>query len=94
MSRYKLIFFVPPSSLSTCKAAIFSAGAGRYPGLGQYTECCFQTTGQGQFRPGPTATPNIGKIGELESVVEARVETLCVGSDVARKAVDALKEYV
>lgn len=47
--------------------------------------------GTGQFRPGDTANPNIGSIGVLEEVKEARVETLCVGENVARKAVDALR---
>ncbi|KAF2433803.1 structural toxin protein RtxA [Tothia fuscella] len=90
-TRYKLIFRVPPSALSKCKEAIFAAGAGRYPGAGQYTEVCFQTTGTGQFRPGDSANPNIGKVGVLESVEEVMVETLCVGKDVAMKAVEALK---
>ena len=89
--RYKLVFFVPLTSLSACKTAIFTAGAGRYPGPGNYTECCFTTLGTGQFRPGDTANPNIGSVGVLEEVQEARVETLCVGEEVARSAVEALK---
>jgi len=36
-ARFKL---VPPSALAACKAAIFAAGAGRYPSSGNYTECC------------------------------------------------------
>jgi hypothetical protein len=91
VTRFMLIFHVPPSALATCKAAIFAAGAGRYPGQGNYTECCFTVMGTGQFRPGDTANPHIGTIGELEEVQEARVETLCVGEDVARAAVKALK---
>ncbi|KAF8854610.1 hypothetical protein BDZ45DRAFT_656372 [Acephala macrosclerotiorum] len=91
VARFKLIFYVPPSSLAVCKAAIFAAGAGRYSGPGNYTECCWTALGTGQFRPGDAAKPNIGKVGELEEVQEARVETLCLGEDVARKAVEALK---
>lgn len=90
-ARFKLVFFVPPSALVACKAAIFVAGAGRYPGPGNYTECCWTTMGTGQFRPGDTANPHIGSVGALEEVQEARVETLCLGEDVARKAVEALK---
>ncbi|KAF1982507.1 hypothetical protein K402DRAFT_340206 [Aulographum hederae CBS 113979] len=91
LPRFKLVFRVPEPALPACKAAIFSAGAGRYPG-GQYTECCFTTLGTGQFRPGDTARPHLGKVGELEEVPEARVEALCVGEDVARSAVSALKK--
>ncbi|CAG8961568.1 hypothetical protein HYFRA_00006102 [Hymenoscyphus fraxineus] len=91
VTRYKLIFFVPPSSLEACKAAIFAAGAGRYPGSGGYTECCWVAFGTGQFRPGDAANPNIGKVGKLEEVQEAKVETICCGSDIVTKAVEALK---
>lgn len=90
--RFKLIFFVPKSALQKCKDAIFTAGAGRYPGPGNYTECCWTTMGTGQFRPGDNANPNIGSKGNVEEVEnEAKVETLCVGEDVAKKAVEALK---
>lgn len=92
LARYKLVFHVPPAALDACKTAIFAAGAGRYPGSGNYTECCFTVLGTGQFRPGDAANPHIGKVGELEHVEEARVETLCVGEEVARKAVAALKK--
>lgn len=91
ITRFKLIFFVPPSALEACKTAIFAAGAGRYPGPGNYTECCWTTLGTGQFRPGNGANPNIGQVGKLEAVEEARVETLCMNEGIARKAVEALK---
>ena len=93
-ARFKLIFFVPPSALAACKAAIFAAGAGNYPGSGNYTECCWTAFGTGQFRPGRAANPNIGKVGDLEEVQEAKVETLCLGEDVVRRAVEALKRLV
>ena len=90
-ARFQLVFFVPPSALVACKAAIFAAGAGRYPGPGNYTECCWTAVGTGQFRPGDTANPHIGSVGALEEVQEVRVETLCLGEEVARKAVETLK---
>lgn len=91
-TRFKLVFYVPENALQLCKSAIFAAGAGRYPGPGNYTECCWTAMGVGQFRPGDSANPNIGSRGTLEEVKEARVETLCIGEDVARNAVDALKK--
>lgn len=90
-ARFKLVFFVPPLALEKCKAAIFAAGAGRYPGAGNYTECCWTTTGTGQFRPGDAARPHIGAVGRLEQVEEIRVETLCCGDSTVKKAVEALK---
>lgn len=91
LPRYKLVFRCPTSALSACKAAIFAAGAGRYLG-GLYTECCFTTIDTGQSRPGDKANLHLGQIGELEEVPEARVEALCIGEDIARNAVKALKE--
>ncbi|KAF2459264.1 GTP cyclohydrolase 1 type 2/Nif3 [Lineolata rhizophorae] len=91
-ARYKLVFFVPPTALPQCKSAIFAAGAGKYPGKGNYTECCFTTPGFGQFRPGPGTNPNVGEPGKLEEVGEVRCETLCVGEDVVSEAVAALKK--
>ncbi|RMZ70181.1 structural toxin [Pyrenophora seminiperda CCB06] len=89
---FKLVFFVPPPALDACKAAIFGAGAGRFPGPGGYTECCFTSRGTGQFRPGDAANPHIGNVGELEHVDEYRVEAMCMGRNVAIKAVEALKK--
>ncbi|KAK2591517.1 hypothetical protein QQS21_010792 [Conoideocrella luteorostrata] len=91
IARFSLVFYAPPSAVLACKTAIFKAGAGRYPGPGNYTECCWSATGTGQFRPGDAANPHIGNVGELEETSEVRVETLCVGENVTRQAVNALK---
>ena len=92
--RFRLVFNVPTSALESCKTAIFAVGAGRYPGSSEYTECCWTVVGTGQWRAGDKAKPHLGKPGELQTEPEARVEALCVGEDVARKAVAALKAYV
>ncbi|KAK3180534.1 hypothetical protein K4F52_008125 [Lecanicillium sp. MT-2017a] len=86
--RFSLVFYAPPAAVAACKAAIFKAGAGRYP---NYAECCFTTPGTGQFRPGDAANPHIGKVGALEETPELRVETVCEGEGVVRKAVEALR---
>lgn len=92
VSRFKLVLFVPITHLEPVKTAIFAAGAGRYPGPSAYTECCWTSVGTGQFRPGAGANPAIGEKGRLEEVMEARVETLCVGEETVREAVGALKK--
>ncbi|KAK6505456.1 hypothetical protein TWF481_007357 [Arthrobotrys musiformis] len=89
--KYKLVYFVPPEDLEKTKAAIFAAGAGRYPGSGNYTECAWVSLGTGQFRPGDAANPHIGQVGKVEKVEEARVETLVIGEELTRKVVEALK---
>ncbi|KAF4124538.1 ngg1p interacting factor 3 protein, nif3 [Geosmithia morbida] len=94
IARFTLTFYAPPASVAACKTAVFAAGAGRYPGSGGYTECCWSALGTGQFRPGEGANPYIGSRGVAEETPEVRVETLCLGRDTARKAVDALKKCV
>ncbi|KAH9829788.1 structural toxin protein [Teratosphaeria destructans] len=86
--KFKLIFYTPPTSLPTIKAAIFATGAGTYS---KYTECCFTTHGTGQFRPSAEAKPHLGRPGDLAEVEEARCEILCVGREVTRQAVRELK---
>ena len=71
---YKLTFYVPESHLSLVKEAVFSAGAGK---LGDYEHCCWQSLGEGQFRPLANSQPFIGERGRLEVVPEYKVELLC-----------------
>lgn len=86
---YKLVFFVPTEQLEAVKQAVFDSGAGR---IGNYSSCCWQTLGQGQFMPLDGSDPYIGKQGEIERVEEYRVELVCqdelIGAAVAalRKA--------
>ncbi|MEE4278055.1 MAG: YqfO family protein [Halieaceae bacterium] len=84
----KLCFFVPASHLDAVKAAVFAAGAGR---VGDYADCCWQTLGQGQFRPLDGSDPFLGKRGRLEIVDEYRVEMLC-SPDKADAVIAALCE--
>jgi len=70
----QLIFYVPESHLAAVKAAVFAAGAGR---IGDYEHCCWQTLGQGQFRPLAGSTPYLGTTGKVEQVPEFRVEMVC-----------------
>ncbi|KAF2758401.1 HET-domain-containing protein [Pseudovirgaria hyperparasitica] len=88
--KYRLFFHTPPAALEACKAAIFNAGAGRYPG-GKYTECAWAVLGQAQFRPGQAAKPHLGVAGQLERTEEVRVEVVCFGEEVVREAVGALR---
>lgn len=82
----KLVFFVPESHKEIVKEAIFSAGAGRYEG---YDCCSWESQGHGQFRPLQGSDPFIGKQGEIERVLEFRVETVCPESKI-KSILDAL----
>jgi len=79
---FKLVVFVPQTHLERVRLAICNAGAGR---IGKYDQCTFMTSGIGTFRPLKGAKPFKGKIGKVERVGEARLET--VVSKVKIKAV-------
>jgi len=68
---FQLIFYVPPSHLEKVKNAVFKAGAGRYK---NYDQCCWQTQGEGQFRPLTNSEPFLGKLNKLEKTEEYKVE--------------------
>lgn len=85
---FKLVFFVPDSHLEAVKDAVFAAGAGR---IGDYSRCCWQTAGEGQFCPLPGSQPFIGQQGSLERVAEYRVEMVCDDVHITA-AVSALKQ--
>lgn len=84
---YKLAFFVPVEDAESVKEAVFATGAGR---IGDYEACCFQTAGQGQFRPIGGADPYIGRVGALSHVEELKVELVCEDARL-EAAVAALK---
>jgi len=84
---YVLCFYVPEPDLETVKAAVFAAGAGR---IGRYDQCCWQVSGQGQFRPLSGSSPAVGREGRLESVPEVKVEMVCA-PECIRAAVAALQ---
>jgi hypothetical protein len=71
---YKLVFFVPESHLDPVKTAVFNAGAGA---IGNYDQCCWQVAGVGQFRPLAGSNPFVGQAGQLEKLIEYRVEMVC-----------------
>ena len=83
---YKFCFYVPLDKAERVKAAVFATGAGR---IGDYDSCCWQVTGQGQFRPLAGANPAIGSLGSLEFVGEAKIELVCDAS-IIRKALQAM----
>ncbi|NKS32104.1 Nif3-like dinuclear metal center hexameric protein [Rhodococcus hoagii] len=69
----KWVVMVPTTDTVRVREALFAAGAGE---LGDYRECSWTVTGDGQFRPLPGAAPTLGVVGEVETVREDRVEVI------------------
>ena len=71
---YKIELYVPESHLAAVKTAMFETGAGR---IGNYDCCAWQTRGEGQFRPLDGSTPFLGNQGQIETVIEHKLEMVC-----------------
>lgn len=67
----KVVTFVPRAQVTMLVDALAAAGAGS---IGDYDRCAFLGDGTGTFRPGRAANPAIGTRGQIEVVVETRVE--------------------
>ena len=88
MSRVKIVTFVPNENADDVREALGKAGAGV---LGEYSFCSFSSAGIGRFKPSEKANPHIGEKGEINAVMEHRVEVTCERSD-AKKVISALKK--
>src|SRR3989338_343556 len=88
----KLVVFVPETHADIVRKVMGEAGAGT---VGDYEYCSFSVKGINRFIPLKTAHPVIGKIGELEEVVEEKIETVCYKKDLDRiiKAIKKVHPY-
>lgn len=88
----KIVVFVPETHADIIREAMGKAGAGK---IGNYSYCSFSSKGLGRFKPEEGANPAIGIVGELESVEEERIETVCERSNIDNviKAIKAVHPY-
>lgn len=70
----KIVVTVPENSADKVRRAIGEAGGGR---LGNYSHTSFSIKGVGRFLPREGANPSVGRMGQLESVAEERIEVTC-----------------
>jgi structural toxin protein (hemagglutinin/hemolysin) RtxA len=88
MKIYQLYFYVPETHVDLVKAALFEVGAGQ---VGNYSCTAWQTKGEGQFCPGKGSNPFLGQAGEIEKVVEYKVEMVC-SADKLKIVLEVLKK--
>lgn len=69
----KVVTFVPSNDADKVRMAMFDAGAGH---IGNYDNCSYNIEGKGTFRADEGANPFVGKIGELHTEPETRVEVI------------------
>ena len=69
----KLYTFVPVAQAEAVRSAIFTAGGGH---ISNYSECSFNTVGQGTFKPGEGTNPFAGKHGIRHTEDEIKMEMI------------------
>ena len=69
----KLFTFVPVEFAENVRSAIFNAGGGH---ISNYSECSFNTAGQGTFKPGEATNPFTGKRGIRHTEDEIKMEMI------------------
>jgi hypothetical protein len=84
---YCIVVYIPESHLELVKQAMFTQGAGQ---LGNYSQCCWQVCGQGQFFSESESNPFFGKQNQLSRVTEYRVEMICK-PDLLQSVLTAMK---
>jgi len=83
----KITSYVPSEHTNKVIKALNDSGAGN---IGNYENCSFRVTGTGTFQPNDSATPHIGKKGQLEEVIEDRIE-LIFPNHLKNKILNSLK---
>ncbi|AOW94751.1 Nif3-like dinuclear metal center hexameric protein [Rhodococcus sp. WMMA185] len=69
----KWAVLVPVDDVDRVRSAMFAAGAGY---VGNYRDCSWSVTGQGQFLPTGSANPRLGAVEALEKLDECRLEVI------------------
>jgi dinuclear metal center YbgI/SA1388 family protein len=69
----KLVTYVPILQADKLRAAIFEAGGGQ---VGNYSDCSFNTAGEGTFKGGEGTNPFIGLPGKSHTENEIKIELI------------------
>ncbi len=88
----KLVTFVPAGKEAEVRNALFEAGCGC---IGNYDSCSYNLKGEGTFRAQEGCRPYCGKIGEMHTEPEVRIETIVpeYNKKAAVKALLAIHPY-
>jgi len=87
-NQFKVVTFIPSTSLKNISEAIFTAGGGI---IGEYENCSFRSSGEGTFKGSAKSNPHVGKKNYLEKVDEIRLEVL-VDSWKLNRVISAIKK--
>ena len=80
-SWVKINVFVPRTHL---KVVLDAIGETEVNKIGDYDYCAYVSEGEGYFRPLEGAHPSRGKIGDITSVKECKIEFIAPRKEIAR----------
>jgi dinuclear metal center YbgI/SA1388 family protein len=82
----KLVVFVPREHADKVRLAMFNAGAGN---IGNYSECSFNTLGEGTFKGSDATNPFVGEKNQQHKEVEIKIEVI-VPNHATRLVIEAM----
>ncbi len=85
---YKIIVFAPKSDVEKLITAMGDTGAGT---IGKYSHCAFVIRGMGHWKSLPGSHPTIGKVGEMSTEEQYKVEMVCPKKSLS-KVVSAIRK--
>jgi len=85
-NQFKIVVFVPKNFLTKVSGAMFKVGGGS---IGEYSNCSFQTEGNGTFIGSDKSNPSVGNKNVSEKVGEIKLE-MVVGSANVNKVINAM----
>lgn len=83
---YKLAVYTPMTHEIVVREALGESGAGY---IGNYSNCTFNSSGIGTFRPEDNSNPFTGEKGKIEEVKEVKIETI-VPSNILQKTISKM----
>ena len=86
----KLVTYCPVDKSKKVQEALFEAGAGN---IGKYSHCSFNSEGRGTFKAGETATPYVGKVGEIHQEREVKIEVVVPNHLLTKVVASLLKAH-
>lgn len=86
----KLVVFCPSSHVNQIREELFRSGAGA---IGNYSECSFNTVGQGTFKASEQATPFVGEKKKLHVEDEVKIEVVVESFLIKRVVENMLKVH-
>jgi dinuclear metal center YbgI/SA1388 family protein len=78
-NQFKIVVFVPKNFVAKAADAMFKAGGGS---IGEYSNCSFQTEGNGTFRGSDKSNPSVGSKNVSEKVEEIKLEMVVSAANV------------